>query len=48
MDKKLPFSSYVVVGVMLFALFFGAGNLIFPALLGQKLEQMYGPQQLDF
>lgn len=35
MDKKLPFSSYLVIGVMLFALFFGAGNLIFPAELGQ-------------
>ena len=36
MDKKLPFSSYLVIGVMLFALFFGAGNLIFPASLGQN------------
>lgn len=36
MDKKLPFSSYLVIGVMLFALFFGAGNLIFPAELGQN------------
>jgi len=35
MQKKLPFSSYLVIGVMLFALFFGAGNLIFPAQLGQ-------------
>lgn len=35
MDKKLPFASYLVIGVMLFALFFGAGNLIFPAQLGQ-------------
>ncbi|WP_077706289.1 MULTISPECIES: branched-chain amino acid transport system II carrier protein [Virgibacillus] len=35
MDKKLSFSSYTAIGVMLFALFFGAGNLIFPAQLGQ-------------
>lgn len=35
MEKKIPFSSYLVIGVMLFALFFGAGNLIFPAQLGQ-------------
>src|SRR5690606_13911152 len=35
MDKKLSFTSHVVIGVMLFALFFGAGNLIFPAELGQ-------------
>ncbi|WP_420492024.1 branched-chain amino acid transport system II carrier protein, partial [Neobacillus drentensis] len=27
---------YFVIGVMLFALFFGAGNLIFPAALGQN------------
>lgn len=36
MDNRLPFSKYFVVGVMLFALFFGAGNLIFPASLGQN------------
>lgn len=36
MDKKLPFSSYLMIGIMLFALFFGAGNLIFPAELGQQ------------
>lgn len=35
MQKKLPFSSHLVIGTMLFALFFGAGNLIFPAELGQ-------------
>ncbi|GKW46496.1 branched-chain amino acid transport system II carrier protein [Planococcus sp. NCCP-2050] len=35
MDRKLSFSQYSIVGMMLFALFFGAGNLIFPAQLGQ-------------
>ena len=35
MDSKLSFKSYTIVGMMLFALFFGAGNLIFPAQLGQ-------------
>ncbi|WP_438311669.1 branched-chain amino acid transport system II carrier protein [Sporosarcina sp. FA9] len=35
MEKKLSLSSYLVIGTMLFALFFGAGNLIFPAELGQ-------------
>ncbi|KZM54362.1 branched-chain amino acid transport system II carrier protein [Aeribacillus pallidus] len=35
-DNKLSFSSLAVIGVMLFALFFGAGNLIFPAQLGQN------------
>ncbi|MBS4201270.1 branched-chain amino acid transport system II carrier protein [Bacillus sp. FJAT-49732] len=36
MNEKLPFSKYTAIGVMLFALFFGAGNLIFPAQLGQN------------
>ncbi|MDQ1145655.1 LIVCS family branched-chain amino acid:cation transporter [Bacillus sp. SORGH_AS 510] len=36
MQNKLNFSRYFIIGVMLFALFFGAGNLIFPASLGQK------------
>ena len=36
MKEKLSFSTYTTIGVMLFALFFGAGNLIFPAQLGQN------------
>ena len=32
---KSSFSSHSAIGFMLFALFFGAGNLIFPAELGQ-------------
>ncbi|MCA1038397.1 branched-chain amino acid transport system II carrier protein [Bacillus infantis] len=36
MGSKIPFSYVVAVGFMLFALFFGAGNLIFPAMLGQS------------
>ncbi|MED3934871.1 branched-chain amino acid transport system II carrier protein [Priestia megaterium] len=36
MSNKVPFSFIVVIGFMLFALFFGAGNLIFPAMLGQS------------
>lgn len=36
MNNKLSFSNHLVIGVMLFALFFGAGNLIFPASLGQN------------
>ncbi|MEH6947731.1 branched-chain amino acid transport system II carrier protein [Bacillus sp. JJ634] len=35
MDTKVPFSVILVIGLMLFALFFGAGNLIFPPMLGQ-------------
>lgn len=33
--KKLSFSAYLTIGSMLFGLFFGAGNLIFPIHMGQ-------------
>lgn len=36
MKQKMSFSYLIAVGFMLFALFFGAGNLIFPAMLGQS------------
>lgn len=36
MDKRLTLSSYVLIGSMLFGLFFGAGNLIFPVHMGQE------------
>ena len=29
-------NSFIAIGLMLFALFFGAGNLIFPVFMGQK------------
>lgn len=35
MEKKLSLSSYLYLGSMLFGLFFGAGNLIFPVHMGQ-------------
>lgn len=35
MKKKVPFSTYAIIGTMLFGMFFGAGNLIFPIKLGQ-------------
>src|SRR5699024_10300324 len=35
MNNKLSTSASIAIGFMLFALFFGAGNLIFPAQLGQ-------------
>ncbi|MDR1521339.1 MAG: branched-chain amino acid transport system II carrier protein [Streptococcaceae bacterium] len=35
-QKKLSFGNYVFVGSMLFGLFFGAGNLIFPVNMGQN------------
>lgn len=48
MQKKLSFSSYLVIGVMLFALFFGAGNLIFPAQLGQNAGSNIIPAVIGF
>lgn len=35
MQQKIPFSTYAVIGTMLFGLYFGAGNLIFPIQMGQ-------------
>lgn len=35
MEKKLRFSEYLTITSMLFGLFFGAGNLIFPVSMGQ-------------
>ncbi|MCM3455677.1 branched-chain amino acid transport system II carrier protein [Heyndrickxia oleronia] len=48
MDNKLSFSNYFIVGVMLFALFFGAGNLIFPAQLGQNAGTNLWPSVIGF
>ncbi|MGM0218622.1 branched-chain amino acid transport system II carrier protein [Enterococcus sp. AZ126] len=36
MTKKLSWRDYLYVGSMLFGLFFGAGNLIFPVHMGQE------------
>lgn len=35
MFMKKSSNEFIVIGLMLFALFFGAGNLIFPAFMGQ-------------
>ncbi len=35
MKTKLSFKEYIVIAVMLFGMFFGAGNLIFPSYMGQ-------------
>src|SRR5690625_1515323 len=47
-DKKLSFSALLAIGVMLFALFFGAGNLIFPAELGQNAGSNLWPAVFGF
>lgn len=36
MEKKLSFKEYIYIASMLFGLFFGAGNLIFPVFMGQS------------
>ena len=36
MKQTLSLSQYILVGSMLFGMFFGAGNLIFPVHLGQE------------
>lgn len=47
-SQKSPFSLFVVTGLMLFALFFGAGNLIFPAHMGQQAGWHYLHAVLGF
>jgi branched-chain amino acid:cation transporter, LIVCS family len=48
MKGNLSFSSYATIGVMLFALFFGAGNLIFPAQLGHNAGNNLWPSIIGF
>ncbi|WP_110953428.1 branched-chain amino acid transport system II carrier protein [Anaerosinus massiliensis] len=48
MDKKLTLSSYVLIGSMLFGLFFGAGNLIFPVHMGQAAGSNVVPATIGF
>ena len=48
MNNKLKLSSHMAIGFMLFALFFGAGNLIFPAQLGQHAGTSLGPAAIGF
>jgi LIVCS family branched-chain amino acid:cation transporter len=36
MERKLPFKETIALGFFMFALFLGAGNIIFPPLLGQQ------------
>ncbi|RKD25869.1 branched-chain amino acid transport system II carrier protein [Ammoniphilus oxalaticus] len=42
MKNTLPNKEIVFVGLMIFSLFFGAGNLIFPPELGQKAGENMG------
>ena len=47
-NDKLSARAYWAIGMMLFALFFGAGNLIFPAALGQQAGSNVGWALLGF
>lgn len=47
-QKQSPLTLFVATGLMLFALFFGAGNLIFPAHMGQQAGENYIQAVLGF
>ncbi len=48
MEKKLSFKDYLSIGSMLFGLFFGAGNLIFPVHMGQEAGAQIFAANLGF
>lgn len=48
MQSKISFSTYAVIGTMLFGMFFGAGNLIFPIQLGQLSGTHFWPALIGF
>lgn len=48
MNNKLSLSAYITIGSMLFGLFFGAGNLIFPVHMGQEAGSSVSLATLGF
>ena len=48
MKQKLTFMEILPIGLMLFASFFGAGNLIFPPALGQSAGVNFLPAAAGF
>lgn len=48
MEKKLSLKDYLYLGSMLFGLFFGAGNLIFPVHMGQEAGANVWPAIIGF
>lgn len=48
MNRTLTTTQYILVGSMLFGMFFGAGNLIFPVHLGQEAGSNYNIANLGF
>ncbi|RXI78114.1 branched-chain amino acid transport system II carrier protein [Levilactobacillus suantsaii] len=48
MKQTLTKHQYLILGSLLFGLFFGAGNLIFPIHLGQLSASNWGPATIGF
>lgn len=48
MQQKISFSTYAIIGTMLFGMFFGAGNLIFPIQMGQLAGTNFWPALIGF
>ena len=48
MDRKLTAKEYLLLASMLFGLFFGAGNLIFPVHMGQQAGSALWPACVGF
>ena len=48
MDRKLTFKEYILLASMLFGMFFGAGNLIFPVSMGQQAGANLWPAIVGF
>lgn len=48
MKTSLSKRQYIILGSLLFGLFFGAGNLIFPIHLGQLAAGNWGPATIGF
>lgn len=48
MDRKLTIKEYIFLASMLFGMFFGAGNLIFPVSMGQQAGSNLWPAIVGF
>ena len=48
MKQNRSFSTYAIIGTMLFGMFFGAGNLIFPIQMGQLAGTNFWPALIGF
>lgn len=48
MKQKNHFSTYLLIGTMLFGMFFGAGNIIFPISMGQLAGTNFWPALIGF